>query len=128
MTSAPINTSLLLIFASGNILNMRVNITVVTPILIIIPIVFTKDSATFGLLVMNLLLISVMRLVMVKVMSRIKAKARMTEKDSNLFMIYLSQLFLGTAFIPQMVFRELCISAKTVVAENGDTYADYCGK
>ena len=80
--------------------------------------IFTKDSATSGLLVMNVLLISVMRLVMVKVISRMKAKARITEKDSNRFLIYLSQLFLGTAFIPQMVFSELCISAKTVVAPN----------
>lgn len=101
VTSAPINTSLLLIFASGNILKIRVNITVVTPILMPIPMIFTKDSATSGLLVMNVLLISVMRLVMVKVISRMKAKARITEKDSNRFLIYLSQLFLGTAFIPQ---------------------------
>ena len=47
-----------------------------------------------------------------------KAKTMITEKDSNRFWMYLSQLFLGTAFIPQMVFSELYMSAKTVVAPN----------
>ena len=45
-----------------------------------------------------------------------KANTSIMEKESILFLINLSQLFLGTAFIPQIVFNELCISAKIVVA------------
>ena len=45
-----------------------------------------------------------------------KANTSIIEKESIRFLINLSQLFLGTAFIPQIEFNELCISAKIVVA------------
>ena len=55
-------------------------------------------------------------LVMVNVIRRMKANTSIIEKESIRFLINLSQLFLGTAFIPQIEFNELCISAKIVVA------------
>lgn len=53
---------------------------------------------------------------MVNVIRRMKANTSIIEKESIRFLINLSQLFLGTAFIPQIEFNELCISAKIVVA------------
>ena len=53
---------------------------------------------------------------MVNVIRRMKANTSIIEKESIRFLINLSQLFLGTAFIPQIEFSELCISAKIVVA------------
>ncbi len=80
---------------------------VVTTMLTNMPITFTNDSATSGLLAIYLLLKSVIRLVMVNVINKMKANTRITEKESNRFLIYLSQLFRGTAFMPQIVFSEL---------------------
>ena len=45
----------------------------------------------------------------------------MIEKESSLFFRYFNQLFFGTALIPQIVFSELCISAKMVVAPKMET-------
>lgn len=58
---------------------------VVTTKLTNIPITLTNDSATSGLLAMYLLLKSVIRLVMVNVINKMKANTRITEKESNRF-------------------------------------------
>ena len=61
---------------------------VVTTMLTNMPITFTNDSATSGLLAIYLLLKSVIRLVMVNVINKMKANTRITEKESNRFLIY----------------------------------------
>ena len=53
---------------------------------------------------------------MVNVINKMKANTRITEKESNRFLIYLSQLFRGTAFMPQIVCSEFLICAMTVVS------------